>query len=345
MSPFKSFGLFWWSVVLIVGLSACSSASSVTPPATTIPSATLPTVSMTEQSAVPQTTTGQIDVSSLTGRIVFDNFEDIYVMNADGTDVMQLTTDPADEFDPALSPDGKRIAFRHQAGDASDIYVINVDGSGVTNLTADGARFIDYAPAWSPDGTAIVWNSDRDNPQSGILHAFLMNSDGSNVRKITDEIYIEYPAWSPDGKQIAFMSPVPFGSDNYEIFTINVDGTNLTRLTDSPGPDDWPAWSPDGKRIIFTSVRDDCGYSDAQDCKTTGDIGPFHTLYVMNTDGSGQTRLTQIFGQFSAWSPDGKYIVFNSFDGLYVMNPDGSHVTHLPIGGVGGELLFADWKP
>src|ERR1041385_7062654 len=113
MSPSKSFGLFWWgSVVLIVGLSACSSASSVTPSETTVPSATLPTVSMTDPSTAAQTTTGQNDVSSLTGRIVFDNFEDIYVMNADGTNVQQLTKNPGQEFDPMWSPDGKQIVYR-----------------------------------------------------------------------------------------------------------------------------------------------------------------------------------------------------------------------------------------
>src|SRR5262245_54139986 len=107
MPPPKSLGLFWWwSVVVIVGLSACSSASSLTPPATTVPPTTLPTVSTTAQSATTQTTMGQIDVSSLTGRIVFDNMKDIYVMNADGTNVQQLTTDPADEYDPTWSPDG-----------------------------------------------------------------------------------------------------------------------------------------------------------------------------------------------------------------------------------------------
>src|SRR6266545_4814662 len=260
--------------LLIVGLTACRSTSVVTaPPPTNLPTIIAPT----QFTAVP-TVTGQINVSSLTGRIVFDNGKDIYVMNADGTDVMQLTTDPADEYDPTWSPDGKQIAYRHQLGDESQIYVINVDGSGATNITEEGV--IDYGPAWSPDGTTIVWNSDRDNPQSGILHGFLMNTNGEDVRKITDEIYIEYPAWSPDGLQIAFMSPVPYGSSNYEIFVINVDGSGLTRLTDAPGEDGWPAWSPDGKKMVFESARDDCSISNRTDCGRSGDIGPFLDLWI-----------------------------------------------------------------
>ena len=95
--------------LLIVGLTACSSTPVVTaPPASNLPTVTPPT----EFTAVP-TVTGQINVSSLTGRIVFDNGKDIYIMNADGTDLMQVTTDPADEYDPTWSPDGKQIAYRH----------------------------------------------------------------------------------------------------------------------------------------------------------------------------------------------------------------------------------------
>ena len=68
------------------------------------------------------------------------------------------------------------------------------------------------------------------------------------------------------------------------------------QLTDSFGPDGWPAWSPDGAQIAFSSVRDDCSYSDAPDCRTTGDVGPHHDIWVVNADGTGLARVTPEFG-------------------------------------------------
>jgi Tol biopolymer transport system component len=86
--------------------------------------------------------------------------------------------------------------------------------------------------------------------------------------------------------------------------------------------------------------------SDAPDCKTTGDIGPYHTLYVMNADGSARVRLTDAFGQIADWSPDGQYVVFEDFegrDGLSLIRSDGSGLTTLPL-----DLSspgFPDWIP
>jgi Tol biopolymer transport system component len=334
------FVMFRWLLVtlLLAVLTACSS-TSIAPVATSTGGPTsIPAATATTQNTANPTVTVQINVSSLTGRIVFDNFEDIYVMNADGTNVQQLTNNPGPEFDPMWSPDGKRIVYRDSRrgpNQDDEIYLMNADGSGQTNLTNNPAN--DWGAAWSPDGTWIAFNSTRagDIPQ-----LFVMNADGSGVEQLTEQ-EAEYPAWSPDGSQIVFMSSIP----DYEIYVMNADGSGLTRLTNAPGEDGWPAWSPDGKQIVFESARDDCSISNRPDCGRSGDIGPFFDLWIMNADGSGQTRLTQISGQFSAWSPDGRYIVFNSLGGLYVMRPDGSDITHLPISGVGGDLLFADWKP
>ncbi len=320
--------------LLIVGLFACSSTPVVTAPPPTI----LPTVTVPAQSTAAPIVIGQINVSLLKGRIVFDNNEDIYVMNADGTNVQQLTKNPGPEFDPMWSPDGKRIVYRDSRRGPNrddEIYVMNANGSGQTNLTNNPAN--DWGPAWSTDGTKIAFNSSRAGQ---LPQLFVMNADGSGLKQLTER-EAEYPTWSPDGTKIAFMSSTP----DYEIYVIIADGSGGTQITNSSGSDGWPAWSPDGKKIVFESERDDCRISNRPDCRRSGDIGPFYDLWIMNADGSGQTRLTQIFGQFSAWSPDGRYIVFNSFGGLYVMNSDGSGVTQLPIRSVGGELGFTDWRP
>jgi Tol biopolymer transport system component len=275
------------------------------------------------------------------GRIVFDNNEDIYAIDVDGSSLKQLTNNPGPEFDPMWSPEGTKIVYRDSRrgpNEDDEISVMNADGSDQTNLTHDPAN--DWGPAWSPDGTRIAFNSTRDNPQ--LPQVFVMNADGSGVTRLTDREG-GYPTWSPDGSRIAFMSSEPAEMDNYEIYVMNADGTDQTRLTNSPGSDGWPAWSPDGSTIVFSSVRDDCRYAAGADCKRSGDIGPFHDLWTMDIDGGNQTRLTEEFGQFVAWSPDGEHLVFGSSGGLFVVAADGSGVRRLPIEGVPGEIGFADW--
>jgi TolB protein len=288
--------------------------------------------------------TGGIDLSTLKGRIAFSggppHSENVYVIHADGTGRLRVTSDPAADFDPTWSPDGSRIAYRHQTGEdtTTDIYVIATDGSGARNLTQSGG-VADWGPAWSPDGTEIAWNSDGRTP--GTFRGFLMHPNGSHVQPLGADAWVEYAAWSPDGSELAFMGQTPEGTDDYEIYVVGADGTGLRRLTNSPGPDGWPSWSPDGRRILFASVRDDCAYSDDADCKTTGDIGPYHTLYVMSADGSRQTQLSDVFAQIADWSPDGRYIVFGGRAGLGLMRSDGSDLTELPTGV--SSSGFPDW--
>jgi TolB protein len=168
-----------------------------------------------------------------------------------------------------------------------------------------------------------------------------MHPDGSGVQPLSADVWVEYPAWSPDGRTLAFMAQTPEGSENYEIYVVNVDGSGLRRLTRSAGPDGWPQWSPDGRRILFASTRDNCRYSQARDCKTTGDIGPYHTLYVMNADGSDQHRLSDLYGQIPAWSPDGRHIAVEGQGGLTIMRADGTDPTLLPIDV--SSPAFPDW--
>ncbi|MDP9342354.1 MAG: hypothetical protein M3Q23_09745 [Actinomycetota bacterium] len=276
---------------------------------------------------------GAIDVSSLPGRIAFaSGTADVYVVNADGSHLRQLTANPANDFDPSWSPDGKRIAFRSERDGNNEIYVMNADGSAQRNVSLWEGD--DWGPAWSPDGRWIAFNSAR--PGLVGLHLYLASPDGALSLRVAHR-YVEYPAWSADGTKISFMSPARDGA--YDIFVMDADGTDVRQLTHSPGPDGWPAWSPDGRQIVFASVRDDCSYSSAAGCKTSGDVGPYHTLWIMNADGSNQHRLTDVFGQFAVWSPDGRYILFAP--GLSVIRPDGTGLARIEVGAAEPEM--PDW--
>ena len=259
----------------------------------------------------------------LDGRIAFSSeregnneVEEIYVMNADGTGVSQLTYRPGDDgpedsFSPVWSPDGQRIAFSSYRNWISDIYVMNADGTGVSRLT-DGTGD-SFDPAWSPDGKRIAFSHSK----AGIAQEiYVMNADGTGVSRLTNENgYSSTPAWSPDGQRIAFDLDI---NRNIDVYVMNSDGSNLTRLTNHYASDWAPAWSPDGRRIAFVSAR-----------------SHIYKIYVMNVDGSQQTRLTTQTGYHGdpTYSPDGRYIAFNTQrDGnyeIYVMNADGSNPTRL----------------
>src|SRR3989449_4723765 len=263
--------------------------------------------------------------AGLTGRIAFhsnrDGDFDIYVMNADGSGVTQVTHNTINEFDPICSPNGQQIAFGRISGCcAAAVVVINADGSGERVLADNG-----FPGAWSPDGRQIAFGRNGD--------VYVMNVDGSGVTQLTHDGTASPTAWSPNGKQIAFTS---FRSGNSDIYVMNTDGSGVIQLTDDPATDfgDRAGWSPDGRRFVFSSTRDG------------GDID----IFVMNADGTGVTQLTHndfIADDDPVWSPDGKQIAFHSTrDGgdedIFVMNADGTGVIPLTSNSVlpDGSTIF-----
>ncbi|MSR64499.1 MAG: DUF5050 domain-containing protein [Verrucomicrobiae bacterium] len=197
-----------------------------------------------------------------------------------------------------------------------EMYSINPDGSNAKNLTTNSAS--DVLGHVSYDGTKVVFMSDRGHPGSNDI--WLVNSDGSNLFNVTKtNLYgstYNAPALNADGTKIVFTGPGSVGSS---IHTINADGTGRTNIT-SGTSDTFPSWSYDGTRIVFGSARDN----------NTGE-----EIYIMNTNGSAQTRLTISAGRdmFPALSPDGTKIAFTSErDGrrqIYLMNVNGSGQTNL----------------
>lgn len=246
------------------------------------------------------------------GRIAFESERhgnpELYIMNADGSNVQRVTNNQVPDWKSTWSPDGSRLAFESDYDGNYQISLINANGSYFEYLTDSN----DSWPTWSPNGN-IAFQSNRTNN----WELYLISPNGQYFERLTNTRTQELqPAWSPNGAQLAFISNE--GNDeHWDIYTMNANGTQRYRLTSHEADDMHPAWCPNG-RIAFASYRD----------------GNWE-IYIMNADGSRKQRLTnnQADDLQPTCSPDGTRLAFYSNrDGnaeIYVMNSDGSGLINL----------------
>lgn len=212
----------------------------------------------------------------------------VSVAKADGSGFSVVSQDASADAPPSWSPDGTELAFTTTTD--ADIAVAKADGSGRRLLVQDATQ--DLAPSWSPDGSRIAFY--RGTYASFILYTIRPDGSGLHQLSQTQVDPNAPPAWSPDSLRLVFGSREFVGYTKvgpyyrYNVNTVGADGVGERRLTDSPSGNAGsnPVWSPDGRRIVFTSER------------------PFYgggrQLFVMNSDGSCETKLTSGSSQSSS---------------------------------------------
>jgi len=267
-------------------------------------------------------------------RILFasdrDGDYDVYVMDTDGANVVQLTNDPGNDGLGSVSPDGRRIAFYSDRSGNYEIYVMDVDGANVARLTDDTSRN-SYLPEWSPDGARIALHRRQNPVLLWDTDVWIMNADGGNLLRLTNYTagneMATMPFWSADGSRIGFCHGKNVWPYAGELRTMLPDGTNNTLLTvggahSHTGDGDW---SPDNARIAFRY--------------RSSSPGDFH-IWVMDADGSNWVQLTfdnPTSDGAPSWSPDNARIAFHSNrDGNFEicsMHSDGSDVVQLTDNG------------
>jgi Tol biopolymer transport system component/polyisoprenoid-binding protein YceI len=243
----------------------------------------------------------------------------------------ETTTEAAEEarLEPkARGPGRLLVSMMEKDGETIAVYAVNVDGSDLTRLTrpVGGGRWsFDFSPQLSPDGSKIVYTRGIGTQTSGEPdQVYVIAADGSGrPKRLTEGGFNAtlWPTWSPDGSKLAFVRSE---GDSSGIWVARANGKNARPLTQDDllegalTPDEFPTWSPNGKKIAYNSFLAD-GNDD---------------IFVMNADGSGQTRLTRgpEYESDPDWSPNGRRIAFSRDGDIYLMSPDGSNVRRLTRG-------------
>jgi len=258
------------------------------------------------------------------GRIAFvraqNGRQHLFVMDADGSNVRQLTSGAGDDWGPAWAPDNGKLAFFRctQPNYDCDVYVINADGSGATDL-APGSTNAAH-PSFSPDGTKIAFTEEGANG----IQLFTMNADGTDVTQLTHVSGggVLHPVWAPDGSVIAFDTAI--GSARGRIGLVNPDGSGLRWLVRDAQSDydilRTGTWSPDGMSLVFTRFH--------IDGVATSDV-----FVLTLADGQVRQLTHDEASEYPSWSPDGSKVAFDTIVSgrhqVFTMNADGSGLAQL----------------
>ena len=239
--------------------------------------------------------------------------KEVYFADYDGANVKRVTVTRSLNITPTWSPNARAIAYTSWRRGYPDVFVSHIYRGNLESPAGGTTEIHNWLPAWSPDGSQLAFTSNRD----GNSELYIMNSDGSNVQRLTNHPGIDTtPTWSPQGHQIAFTSD---RTGSPQIYVLGADGTGLRRIT-FESYCDRPTWSPSPYNEIAYSSR----------------TGPGHDIKVVDLATNEVRQLTFGLGtnESPSYSPNGRHIAFTSTRGsgnkhIWVVGRDGRGLRRL----------------
>ena len=233
-------------------------------------------------------------------QIIFESNRDgnweIYIMDDDGKNQVRLTTSESDDRRPSWHPNGRKIIFESNETGKNELYELTIENKEIKKINSKGINGEPTFARYSPNGEKIAFSLKESDQKSNIA---IIDKEGNLDFITTYNFRSYYPNWSSDGKLLLFFSRHQTNNEDDEIYKINVDGSDIERLTNWPKHNFCPSWSNDTKKIAYVTSMEN--------------IRP--EIYVMDSNGENQVRITynDDGDTLPNWSSDNKKLLITGY--------------------------------